>query len=642
MDICDDNGNNFDNNTLREKYIYDHFADIYGTEMPHVTVDDINRFLGPEIINSEILANKKLPENLKQDFEAPLSKLELDHAINSAKPNTAGGSDGLNNKVLKKFWNVFREPLYEYAKHILVTGKLTQSFNGASIKLIPKKGDLKKIGNWRPISLLNCVYKVISRAANNRLQKAAPFLLTRAQKGFVKNRYIQECLINVLEKIAYCNNHHVPALVIAIDQSKAFDKVSHSFLTAVYEFFNFGRNFIKLLDSIGNGRNACILWEDGSRSKSFDLKTGRAQGDGPSPLQYNFSEQILLLKIELDPEIKSAFNTAVVASRIPEPLPWFECEINKKTDKVEALADDTTVVIKCCESSLLTLHKSLTDFADISGLVCNFDKTCIIPIGGLEMELPFDIQSTNFKITNRVKLLGLDIDMKLDCLVSVHEKTYEKIANILAFWSRFWLSLPGRINIVKTLCLSQLSYVGCIISPTSEQLRKIEDVITKFVKGKLNISKDRLYAKPSEGGLGLIDLRSFLCAQQVQWIKRIFFAACDTWREEVFNLTYGNPLVLDPSLVNKSCNPIIYNIATSFQIFKKNYFLMNDNYKKAPIFLNPIFVRGRGDKRLLDNNFFSQQPPLNNQVLAGLLFKDVFDNAPLLLETINQGGGGEI
>jgi hypothetical protein len=359
-------------------------------------------------------------------------------------------------------------------------------------------------------------------------------------------------------------------------------------------------------------------------------------------LQYNFSEQILLLKIELDPEIKSAFNTAVVASRIPEPLPWFECEINKKTDKVEALADDTTVVIKCCESSLLTLHKSLTDFADISGLVCNFDKTCIIPIGGLEMELPFDIQSTNFKITNRVKLLGLDIDMKLDCLVSVHEKTYEKIANILAFWSRFWLSLPGRINIVKTLCLSQLSYVGCIISPTSEQLRKIEDVITKFVKGKLNISKDRLYAKPSEGGLGLIDLRSFLCAQQVQWIKRIFFAACDTWREEVFNLTYGNPLVLDPSLVNKSCNPIIYNIATSFQIFKKNYFLMNDNYKKAPIFLNPIFVRGRGDKRLLDNNFFSQQPPLNNQVLAGLLYKDVFDNAPLLLETINQGGGGEI
>jgi hypothetical protein len=189
-DVKDDNGNPFNTDTERETYIYDHFQDIYGKQMPAVTVNDILEFLGPVISEHELVLNKKLPEALKNDFEIPLSPAELDCAVNSAKQNSAGGSDGINNKVLKKFWYLFRTPLYEYAKLTPTTGSLTQSFNGASIRLIPKKGDTSKITNWRPISLLNCIYKVISRAVNNRLQKAAPLLLTRAQKGFVKNRYI--------------------------------------------------------------------------------------------------------------------------------------------------------------------------------------------------------------------------------------------------------------------------------------------------------------------------------------------------------------------------------------------------------------------------------------------------------------------
>jgi hypothetical protein len=53
-----------------------------------------------------------------------------------------------------------------------------------------------------------------------------------------------------------------------------------------------------------------VWYEDGTISESFDLGTGRPQGDGPSPLQYNMGEQIVLLKIELDPEIASVFQHA--------------------------------------------------------------------------------------------------------------------------------------------------------------------------------------------------------------------------------------------------------------------------------------------------------------------------------------------
>jgi hypothetical protein len=405
-------------------------------------------------------------------------------------------------------------------------------------------------------------------------------------------------------------------------------------MTAVYKFFDFGTNFIKLMDGIGTGRNASLIWEDGSKSKNFELKSGRAQGDGPSPLQYNFAEQILLFKIELDPVIRPALSLAVEAGRIPAPLPWFEFETNKATKKVEALADDTTVIIDCCEVSFFALHRVLIDFEQISGLGCNFDKTCVIPIGGID-HMPFNIEHTKIKVTDSVKLLGLDLDKNLNCLSMVHDKTYEKISNIVTFWSRFWLSLPGRINIIKTLCLSQINYLGCIISPTATQLKNIEDVLIKFARGNSNIAKDRLYAKPAEGGLGLINVSAFLCAQQTLWIKKLLYAACDNWRENVYHLTIGNPLVLHPNLVDKSLNPIIFNIADSFTKFKQNYYSKNDNFKKAPVFLNPILNRGRGDPNLLDLNFFNQRPPLNLVGIARCRFNNVYTNAPLHLEQIN-------
>jgi hypothetical protein len=60
--------------------------------------------------------------------------------------------------------------------------------------------------------------------------------------------------------------------------------VMHSYMTEVYKFFNLGDNFIKIMNCFGTGRTACLIWEDGSYSKPFDLKCGRTQGDGPSPM----------------------------------------------------------------------------------------------------------------------------------------------------------------------------------------------------------------------------------------------------------------------------------------------------------------------------------------------------------------------
>jgi hypothetical protein len=85
--------------------------------------------------------------------------------------------------------------------------------------------------------------------------------------------------------------------------AKAFDSLDHRFINQVYKFFGLGENMIRWLQLLGNQRRACINLEDNLTSKFFDLGCGRPQGDNLSPITFNFCEQILIFRLELDPLI---------------------------------------------------------------------------------------------------------------------------------------------------------------------------------------------------------------------------------------------------------------------------------------------------------------------------------------------------
>jgi hypothetical protein len=128
-------------------------------------------------------------------------------------------------------------------------------------------------------------------------------ICSRAQKGFNKQRFTQECLINVIETIQHCLVNDINGVVVAVDMAKAFDTLSHGFLREVFKFFNMGPQIIKWLTLLGENRSACIILDDGSNNRNFKLDRGRAQGDTISSNTFNFGEEILILKIELDPNI---------------------------------------------------------------------------------------------------------------------------------------------------------------------------------------------------------------------------------------------------------------------------------------------------------------------------------------------------
>jgi hypothetical protein len=440
----------------------------------------IENFLGQNICNHPITTSRKNPADLAAHLDLPISIEELDKSISQGN-KSACGMDGLSNCFIKKYWHFFRTPLHKYLATVLEKKELTPTFQTGLIKLIPKKGDPSKLTNWRPISLLSCMYKILSRALNNRLKLACDFIYSRAQKGFTSNRYIQEVLINLCKTIGFCNANDIPACIVAIDQSKAFDSISHRYMIEAYKLFGLGNTFINVLTTLGSGRNACISFDDGSISPPFDLERGRTQGNGPSPCEYNIGQQIPLLKIELCPEIASVYNhlqvprTVLGTYRVSHPSineaieqknnPRFSAESNCETNKAEGFADDTSVATLFDHDSLLALKNVLVNFASFSGLRCNMEKTAILQIGRI-IPVPDQVRELGFTLYTETRILGMNISVDPALWMGNFDTILSNIRKKISFWDRFSLSLPGRICVLKSLLISPLSHLGSFLMPS--------------------------------------------------------------------------------------------------------------------------------------------------------------------------------
>jgi Reverse transcriptase (RNA-dependent DNA polymerase) len=624
-------GSDFSSGSDHSEYIRQHFANIYEPvfDESNVFTGCIEEFLGPEVLNHPVVKNSRLNISEKNKLDEPLSIAELDKALLEANKKSAPGIDGFGLNFIQKFWSYIREPLFKYAQCCFEKGELTNTFKSALIRLIPKKGDVSQIKNWRPISLLSNIYKILSRALNNRLKKIVDRVTSRAQKGFTNSRYLHEVLINVIESIAYCNFTGKKGVIISVDQAKAFDSINHKFLSECYRFFGFGENIINMLGTVGKNRQACVILDDGTTTKYFPLKCGRPQGEILSPIQYNFGNQILLFMVELCPEIGSIFNHFIgpcrnypLAQNALEHNAIFADESNKETDKAEGFADDSSAITEREQKSVSTVKKVLTNFSLISGLQCNFDKSFLIPIGP-EPDEPW-LMDCGFNITNNFKLLGVQIDNKLTKLDSNFEKCYEKICGIIRYWERFNLSLAGRITVSKTFLIQQICHFGCILMPGERLMNLMQTAIDNYCIGKLNVSKDRLYISPEAGGLGLINLQSFLVAQQVIWLKRAAESTRDNWRVNACEGGFGNCLATSQNVFRQEKNPILFSLCKSWDTFVSAYYSLEGNIFDSFIMNNPLICRSPTDPGLLDEKFWSSSPFADKNKLAFLRFRNCF------------------
>jgi hypothetical protein len=301
----------------------------------------------------------------------------------------------------------------------------------------------------------------------------------------------------------------------------------------------------------------------------------------------------------------------------------FRNESAFETSKADGFADDNTTGTLLEYNSLLTLKNILSNFAEISGLRCNTEKTALMQIGN-KIEISQEIKDLGFGITDKVHILGMDIDSELINLDENFSGTIVSLKKCVDYWKRYNLTMVGRINVIKSLLFSQILYLGSFLMPSSSKLKTMQKLLDDFALDGTNIARDRITQPVEMGGLGLFDIEKFLTGQQASWVFKAHKSSRDNWRYKLRSLCNGNVLCAGPGIIKKTANPILYGLSCSYQKLRLSHDSNNSNFVNAFVLNNPIFFRGPGNKEPLNFSYL-ELPESGNNALAFLTAIEFFN-----------------
>ena len=198
------------------------------------------------------------------------------------------------------------------------------------------------IRTWRPISLLNVDVKITSKAFAKRLEPILPSIVHKSQNAYVKGRSIFDSTRIIGDIMLFTKEHKLPGLLLAVDFEKAFDSLDWTFLSKTLSAFNFGRSFIKWVNTFYCNIKSCVL-NNGFSSTHFDVLRGVRQGDPLSGYLFIIALEILTINIRSSENIRGVTL----------------CD-GKEVKLTAGFADDMTTFLKD-QKSLDYLFKMLDD-----------------------------------------------------------------------------------------------------------------------------------------------------------------------------------------------------------------------------------------------------------------------------------------
>jgi hypothetical protein len=429
-------------------------------------------------------------------------------------PWKAPGPDGFPAGFYQKSWEVVGSTVCEFVRKIWLTPSDIAEVNQTDICLIPKIHQPEYIKQFRPISLCNTNYKIVSKVVVERLKDCIEKLISPFQTGFVPGRNIHENVIVAKEMIHSMHKMKGKKGVFAIkvDLSKAYDKLSWEFIWRTLLEIKFPEVLINVVMHAVSSVNTNVKW-NGARSEYFKPQRGIRQGDPLSPYLF------VLCMDKLSHLILQAV----------EEGKWRGIKAGKNGPEVSHLmfADDLLLFGVASDNQMKCVLEVLTEFCQLSGQEVSQEKTSLLLSRNVDRGIRNKlIQRSGFSVTNEFgKYLGVPLVGRAP---KKHDFQYliDQVTSKLASWKATQLSFAGRLTLAKSVMEAVPTYPMMSSKIPKACIDEIQKIQRNFIWGDTD-QKRRFHAVKWDivttpkwnGGLGLrkLDIMNQACLMKLNW-----------------------------------------------------------------------------------------------------------------------------
>ncbi|XP_077228447.1 uncharacterized protein LOC143861406 [Tasmannia lanceolata] len=481
---------------------------------------------------------KKLSADQAVWLTRPVLRDEVDMVIKQCDGDKNPGPDGFNGQFFKSFWYLIGDEVSIAIFEFFRKGKLLKSINSTFICLIPKTPESTSPDQFRPISLCNFLYKIISKILATRLKVVLIDIISPNQSAFVEGRLIQENLLltnDLIHNFHKQNGSSSPAMCLKLDIRKAFDNVCHHSLRLFMKKIGFNEVWCLWISQCISDPSFSILI-NGTPKEFFLSSNGIRQGDPLSPLLFCIVMEMFSI----------IFNEAMVSNQIRTPFRRRDLQISHLL-----FADDVILFASVDRITASGITNCLDKFSACSGLSINLLKSEVFFSGG---DISLKQSSTQaLRIpegTLPVTYLGLPlIPSRLTSRQC--QPLITKITKRIASWNNKHLSRVGRLELIQSVLNSLHLYWTAAFNLPQSSINEIEPICRTFLWSGSDSKKcyhpvawEVVCQTKEEGGIGIRRLLDLNKASKMkllwnivasnkslwaQWVQKKYFRGRNLW-----------------------------------------------------------------------------------------------------------------